>query len=55
MDTGKLIEMQNLPEEAQSTEGGHSLETVKLVVMGDVLLDTKGFFRGVEIGFTPRS
>jgi hypothetical protein len=55
MDTGKLIETQNLPEEAQSTDGGHSLETVKLVVMGDVLSETKGFFRGLEIGFTPRS
>lgn len=55
MDTRKLIETQNIPEEAQSTDGGHSLETVKLVVMGDVLSETKGFFRGVEIGFTPRS
>ena len=55
MDTGKLIEAQTLPEEAQGTDGGRSLETVKLVEMGDVLLETKGFVRGVEIGFTPRS
>ena len=55
MDTRKLIETPNLPEEALGADGGHGLETVKLVEMGDVLVETKGFVRGVEIGFTPRS
>jgi len=55
MDTGKLIETQNLSEDALGAAGGHSLDAVKLVVMGDVLVETKGFVRGVEIGFTPRS
>jgi hypothetical protein len=55
MDTDNLIEKHNVPAEAKGTESGSSMETVKLVEMGPVSVETKGFFRGVEIGFTPRN
>ena len=53
MDTGKLIE-RNLPAEAEGTDSGRSIEAVKLVEMGSVSVETRGFHSGVEIGFTPR-
>jgi len=55
MDTDKLIEKQNLPAQARGTDGGHSGETLKLVEMGPVSVETKGFVAGLEIGYTPRS
>ena len=55
MDIDKPSEQQNLPAQARATDGGRTKETVKLVEMGPVSVETKGFFRGVEIGFTPRS
>ena len=55
MDIDNLIEKQSVPTEAPGADSGRSAQTVKLVEMGAVLLETKGFYRGVEIGFTPRS
>jgi len=55
MDTRKLIENKDPAAQAQDTQSKRSMETVKLVEMGPVSVETKGFFRGVEIGFTPRS
>ena len=55
MDTRKLIEQKDPATQAQGTQSKCSMETVKLVEMGPVSVETKGFVRGVEIGFTPRS
>jgi len=55
MHTDKLSEKQELPAQARETDGGHGTESLKLVEMGPASVETKGFFRGVEIGFTPRS
>jgi hypothetical protein len=48
----KLIEEKSVSEEAKSAP---RTEAVKLVEMGKVSVETKGFARGVELGFTPRS
>jgi len=55
MDTRKLIETKDPSAEAQDVRSARSTETVKLVEMGPVSVETKGFVRGLEIGFTPRS
>jgi hypothetical protein len=55
MDTRKLIEKKTPSAEAKDTQDGRGREAVKLVEMGPVSVETKGFFRGVEVGFTPRS
>jgi len=58
MDTGKLVEtssvLEDVLEEKSDTDSGRPMETVKLVEMGQVSVETKGFTRGLEIGFTPR-
>jgi hypothetical protein len=54
MDTVKLAETSNVPEEKKSADGGCRAETVKLVEMGQVSVETKGYNRGLELGFTPR-
>jgi hypothetical protein len=55
MDTRKLIEKKDPSAEAKGTQDIRSVETGKLVEMGPVSVETKGFFRGIEIGYTPRS
>jgi hypothetical protein len=54
MDIYNLIEK---PGAANTKEaaGGHGTQTANLVEMGSVLNETKGFLRGLELGFTPRS
>jgi hypothetical protein len=54
MDTDKLVETSNVLEEKNDTDSGRPVETVKLVEMGPVSVETKGFTHGLEIGFTPR-
>lgn len=54
METGKLVETSSVLEEKNDTHGVNSAEPVKLVEMGQVSVETKGFTRGLEIGFTPR-
>ena len=54
MDNHELIETQSLSEEAQSAESGRRTDAVRLVEMGQVSVETKGFVRGLELGFTPR-
>jgi hypothetical protein len=54
MDTGKLVEEKNLPAGAKGTGSDYRTEAVKLVEMGRVSVETKGFYRGVEVAFTPR-
>jgi len=54
MDTRNLIEKKDSSADAQDAQCVRSKETVKLVEMGPVSVETKGFIRGVEIGFTPR-
>jgi hypothetical protein len=54
MDTGNLVETSSVLEEKSDTDSGRLVETVKLVEMGQVSVETKGFTRGLEIGFTPR-
>ena len=48
----KPTEKQSVSEEAKS---GQRTTPVKLVEMGPVSLETKGFVRGFEIGFYPKS
>jgi hypothetical protein len=48
----ELIEKQQVLEEPKGTQGGR-LETVKLMEMGPVSVETKGFSRGLEMGYTP--
>jgi hypothetical protein len=54
MDTDNLIEKQNVSAEAEGTDRGRSVEPVKLVEMGPVSVETKGFHSGLEMGFYPR-
>jgi hypothetical protein len=55
MDTRKLVETPNVSEEKKTVDGGHRVDSVKLVEMGPVSVETKGVVRGLELGFTPRS
>jgi len=55
MDNRKQIEMANVSEEVKSQDGGCHTEGVKLVEMGQVSVETKGYARGLEIGFTPKA
>jgi hypothetical protein len=48
----KLIEKQSVTEEVKTAPRA---EPVKLVEMGPVSVETKGFLRGFEIGFLPKS
>jgi len=51
MDT-RTQETKIVSEEAKSTD---STNTVKLVEMGDVSVETKGILRYLELGYTPRN
>jgi hypothetical protein len=55
MDTRDLVETQIVSEETKNSDGGRGTESVKLVEMGAVSVETKGWARGLEIGFTPKS
>jgi len=55
MDTDKLSERQSVPAQARDTNSGRSRETIKLVEMGPVSVETKGSYSGLELGYTPRS
>ena len=48
----KPVETQNVSEEAKSAS---RTEAVKLVEMGPVSVETKGFVHGFEVGFLPKS
>jgi hypothetical protein len=54
METGKLVEESSVSEVKKNTEAGSPAEPVKLMEMGQVSVETKGFTRGLELGFTPR-
>jgi hypothetical protein len=51
MINDKPIEKQSVSEEVKSAP---RTETVRLVDMGQVSVETKGIVRGLELGFTPR-
>jgi hypothetical protein len=53
MDTYKLIE-KPVAADTKEAASSHGRETVR-VEMGDVLTETQGFIRGLELGWTPRS
>ncbi|MDB6012207.1 MAG: hypothetical protein JWL65_4457 [Gammaproteobacteria bacterium] len=55
MDTRKLVETPNASEEVKNADGARRADSVKLVEMGQVSVETKGVARGLELGFTPRS
>jgi hypothetical protein len=48
----KPVEKQSVSEKDKSAS---RTEAVKLVEMGPVSVETKGFVRGFELGFTPKS
>jgi hypothetical protein len=48
----KQIEKEIVSEEVKTAP---RTEAVKLVEMGAVSIETKGFARGFELGFTPKS
>jgi hypothetical protein len=48
----KPVEKQNVSEKDKSAS---RTEAVKLVEMGPVSVETKGFVRGFEVGFLPKS
>ena len=55
MNTRELVETQSVSEETKGSDSDLRTENVKLVEMGQVSVETKGYARGFEIGFTPRS
>lgn len=52
MINDKPVEKQSVSE---AVESASRTEAVKLVEMGPVSLETKGFVRGFEVGFLPKS
>jgi hypothetical protein len=52
MINDKPVEKQSVSEEMKSAS---PTEAAKLVEMGPVSVETKGFVRGFEIGFLPKS
>ena len=52
METEKSAEV---CQASETTYVQTAAETVKLVEMGSVSVETKGFVRGLELGLTPRS
>ena len=52
MINDKPVEKQSVSEKDKSAS---RTEAVKLVEMGPVSVETKGFVRGFELGFTPKS
>ncbi len=55
MDNRKQIETAQVSEEVKSQDSGRRTQGVKLVEMGQASVETKGYARGVEIGFTPKA
>jgi hypothetical protein len=55
MAIDKSIEKQVVSEEMQGMESDCRTNSVKLVEMGQVSVETKGFFLGLELGYTPKS
>jgi hypothetical protein len=55
MSTDNLIEKTGVPEAKGSTDSDRRTETVNLVEMGSVSMETKGWIQGIELGFTPRA
>jgi len=53
MDNSKQIETAKVSEEVKSQD--RRTQGVKLVDMGQASVETKGYARGVEIGFTPKA
>ena len=49
------IKKEVVSEEVQGMESDCRTKSVKLVEMGQVSVETKGFVVGFEIGFLPRS
>ena len=52
MINDKPVEKQSVSEKDKSAS---RTEAVKLVEMGPVSVETKGFVRGFEVGFLPKS
>lgn len=55
MSTDNRIEKTGVPEAQGSMDSGCRTETVNLVEMGSVSVETKGWIQGIELGFTPRA
>jgi hypothetical protein len=55
MDTDNLIKKPGMPEAQEPTDSGRRTESVSVVEMGSVSMETKGWLKGVELGFTPRA
>jgi hypothetical protein len=57
MDNNTIIERQSVSHETIGTDSTHSTSTFRstLTEMGPASVETKGFLRGIELGFTPRS
>jgi hypothetical protein len=49
------IEKEVVSEEMQGMESDCRANSVRLVEMGQVSVETKGFVAGLEIGFLPKS
>ena len=55
MDKRELVETGSVSEETQADDSNLRTDSVKLVEMGDVSVETKGTLHGLELGFLPRS
>jgi len=55
MDKDNSNEKPGVSEAKGSTDSGRRTETVNVVDMGSVLTETKGYLRGLELNYTPRS
>ena len=55
MHTREQVETSSVSEETKGSDTAHQTESVKLVEMGQVSVETKGIIRGLELGFTPKN
>ena len=55
MDTETLTQKPSASDAKDTTDSGHPMQTINLVDMGSASTQTKGWLRGVELGFTPRA
>ena len=55
MDNAKRIETKNNPEKTRARASGVRPDTVKLVEMGDISVETKGTIQGLEFHLTPKT
>jgi hypothetical protein len=55
MDNSKRNEASSVPDKTQTGRDTVRPDTVKLVEMGDISVETKGTVRGLEFGLTPKS